>query len=634
MSICLIAGAQQRDLSKVTKAEVRPVAYGYQNAEQGITTPQGGDYLGGLYNRSGDILKTPISSSSNAYGIYTLDQTILTALPELNMVVWGNRAGGPMGATGNDLDIVYSTDLGSTWKNHTYINPQAGLMFRYPSTTVYNPAGNTDPANMYAIVSGPYTNSNGWAGEYFGSVKFDGTTDYHITYEPIQTGVYINHLNIGLTVTPNGNIHVASDRINGNATTNSPAGWEVLNGAFNQTTHMVDWDLPRTAVNPMLNDDNRIDASDLAFSPDGTVGYLLGTGIDPDETYNPYGMEWPVIYKTVDNGANFEKIQPFDFSTIGIFNELLFPTSANLDLVVPRWYNKWKGGNRANGTTVDKNGNLHIAGIVRGTISIHADSAGYFYTKEPIYIFDVFMNGDGTWNAQLIDSVRSETVPAENPFKLDWDQRIQMSRTDDGSKVFVTWADTDPKLWGGSVTSNLQPDIFTWAYDINTHKYTLAVNNTQMGDYWGDNLWMRTSKVVLESGSDYFVPISTSSPSAPGGTADNPMIHNYVSGIGFNEAEFTRVSVKDIEPSLSSISQNFPNPTNGMSQVNVNLKKAANVSLDVCNIMGQRVFEIPSAKLSEGNHILTINASNLSAGIYTYSVIVNGERSTRKMIVE
>lgn len=634
MSICLIAGAQQRDLSKVTKAEVRPVTYGQQNAESGITTPQGGDYLGGLYNRSGDILKTPISSSSNAYGIISIDQTVLTALPDLNMVAFGNRAGGPMGATGNDIKMVYSTDLGSTWNNFI-ISPVSGSMFRYPSATVYNPAGNTDPANMYAIISGPYTGASGWVGQYFGSTKFGGTEDVHITYEPNQSNIYINHMNNGLTVTPNGNIHVASDRLNGTETSYTHNGWEILNGVFNETTHMVDWVLPRTTIDPMLAEENRVDGTNLAFSPDGTVGYIVGTGVDPDLSYNPYGMEWPVVYKTVDNGATFEKIEPFDFSTIAIFNELLFPTRVNLDLVVPRWTNKWQGGNQ-NGTTVDKNGNLHIAGVVRGTISLdYVDSAGYFYTYEPAYIFDVFMNGDGTWNAQLIDSIRSEPVETANPFTVGWDQHIQMSRTDDGSKVFVTWADTDPALWSGSVTTNLQPDIFTWAYNMDDHKYTLAVNNTQLGDYWGDNLWMRTSQVVLKSGSDYFVPISTSAPTVANGTADGPMIHNYVSGIGFNEADFVIQKVQNVTPeNNASVSQNYPNPCNATTQINLTLNKAASVSVEVYNLVGQKVIELPARALSAGNHVLDINAANLNAGIYTYSVIANGERVSRKMSVK
>ena len=83
-----------------------------------------------------------------------------------------------------------------------------------------------------------------------------------------------------------------------------------------------------------------------------------------------------------------------------------------------------------------------------------------------------------------------------------------------------------------------------------------------------------------------------------------------------------------------SISQNYPNPFNGTTQVDVTLAKNAQVSLEVYNIVGQKVYEISARNLGEGVHPFQINAANLKAGIYTYSVIANGERTTRKMMVK
>ncbi|HLO91876.1 MAG TPA: hypothetical protein VK172_11995, partial [Lentimicrobium sp.] len=465
LGICLFAGAQTRELSKTYKAQVRPVDMGINNPE--INANQtGGEDFGGIINRSGDILKTQISSSSNAFGIFSVDQTVLTTQPALNTVTFGCRAGGPMGATGNDLRVAYTSDLGATWTNYV-IAAATNKNFRYPSVATYNPQGNTDPANMYAIFSGPYTNASGWEGQFWGSVKFDGTTDKNVTYEPNAASIYLNHMNIGLCATPTGNIHVASHKLNGTSAAYTEEGWEVLNGVFNESTKTVDWDLPRVAVNPApLGDDNRMDASSLVFSPDGSVGYLLGTGVDLDQTYNPYGVEWPIVYKTTDHGQTWEKTEPFDFSTIAVFNEMLYPTIANLDFVCPRWYNKWVGGNRGNGATVDMNGNLHISGIIRSTNSIHPDSLNYFYTLEPQLIFDVYMKGDGTWDAMFVDTVRTEVVDDTDPFGMGWDQRIYMTRSDDGAKVFTTWTDTDPLLWGGGMTTNLQPDIFIWGHNM------------------------------------------------------------------------------------------------------------------------------------------------------------------------
>ena len=71
----------------------------------------------------------------------------------------------------------------------------------------------------------------------------------------------------------------------------------------------------------------------MVYSPDGSVGYLCGTGIDTDPDYNLYGVEWPIIYKTTDYGVTWEKIPPFDFSQIGIFQDSLSSTNANPNLL-------------------------------------------------------------------------------------------------------------------------------------------------------------------------------------------------------------------------------------------------------------------------------------------------------------
>jgi hypothetical protein len=628
LSVGLLAGAQQRNLSNIRKAEVRPIDQGFNHINE---TSVQSTYTGGeIYNRSGDLLKTNIASSSNVYGIFSYEQRVVSAQPEAGMVFFGNRAGGPLGATGNDIKVAWGANESATWSNYV-ITPETGFNFRYPSTVVYNPAGNTNPANMVAIVSGPFTDAAGWKGQFFGSVKLDGQNK-NLTYQNNEPNIYINHLNIGLNVTKNGHAHVASQRLNGTSASYLSAGWEVLNGAFNAETSQFDWE-PIVQVQPALLEDGRIDASSLVFSPDGSVGYLLGTAVDADPDYSPYGLEWPVVYKTTDNGETWEKTEPFNFSEINTFKENLYPTRADLDLVVPRWYNKWVGGNRNNGATVDIHGNLHIAGIVRSTNSVHPDSLSYFYTEEPVLIFDVFMNGDGTWNAIFVDSVRTEVVDDTNPFGMGWDQRIQMSRTSDGSKVFVTWGDTDPATWGINFETNQQPDVFTWGYDVTSNLYTLPVNVTALTEYWGENFWMHVSDMVIQNGSKYHIPVSTS---VPGATQDNPLTHQYLSGVYFDESDFILLGSNKTEKPAGrlQVSQNYPNPFNGSAEVVVSLVSPAGVSLKVYNLLGQNVLEVTERRLGAGSHILSINASSLKAGVYSYVVTAGNERVTKKMIVK
>ncbi|MHC1708292.1 MAG: T9SS type A sorting domain-containing protein [Bacteroidales bacterium] len=94
------------------------------------------------------------------------------------------------------------------------------------------------------------------------------------------------------------------------------------------------------------------------------------------------------------------------------------------------------------------------------------------------------------------------------------------------------------------------------------------------------------------------------------------------------------VSVNEVPSAITSVSQNFPNPFNGSSNVIVNLSKASQLGMEVTNFLGQKVYEIPSTPASSGYHTLTIDASNLLPGIYMYTVKAGSQTITKKMIVE
>jgi len=96
-------------------------------------------------------------------------------------------------------------------------------------------------------------------------------------------------------------------------------------------------------------------------------------------------------------------------------------------------------------------------------------------------------------------------------------------------------------------------------------------------------------------------------------------------GIGVDEAELI---------DESNVSQNFPNPFSTVSTVNVKLEEAANLSLVVTNMTGQKVIEMNKGQVAAQNHTFTIDASNLQSGIYFYTVTAGTSQVTRKMIVE
>jgi hypothetical protein len=93
-------------------------------------------------------------------------------------------------------------------------------------------------------------------------------------------------------------------------------------------------------------------------------------------------------------------------------------------------------------------------------------------------------------------------------------------------------------------------------------------------------------------------------------------------------------AINDVPSVITAVSQNYPNPFNSTSTIIVNLNKTSKLGLVVTNLMGQKVFEVPSAPASSGYHTFTIDASNLDAGIYMYTVKAGAQTITKKMIVE
>ena len=88
-------------------------------------------------------------------------------------------------------------------------------------------------------------------------------------------------------------------------------------------------------------------------------------------------------------------------------------------------------------------------------------------------------------------------------------------------------------------------------------------------------------------------------------------------------------------PDDFQLEQNYPNPFNPSTKIKFFLKESGKVSLDVYNVLGQKVDEMINEELSSGFHDAEFNANNLSSGIYIYRLNVKGKfTSVRKMILE
>jgi hypothetical protein len=79
----------------------------------------------------------------------------------------------------------------------------------------------------------------------------------------------------------------------------------------------------------------------------------------------------------------------------------------------------------------------------------------------------------------------------------------------------------------------------------------------------------------------------------------------------------------------------FPNPTNNSASVSFMLSDPAVIRIYVCDISGRIVEKERSFESSAGSSSYTVNSEQkLQRGIYFVNVSVNGQKFTRKLLIE
>jgi len=95
----------------------------------------------------------------------------------------------------------------------------------------------------------------------------------------------------------------------------------------------------------------------------------------------------------------------------------------------------------------------------------------------------------------------------------------------------------------------------------------------------------------------------------------------------------TSVDDDNTIPVEYSLSQNYPNPFNPSTRISFSISQQTHVSLKVYDVLGREVAELVNKEMSAGFYKVDFDASNLSSGIYFYSLKANEFFKTRKMLL-
>lgn len=86
-------------------------------------------------------------------------------------------------------------------------------------------------------------------------------------------------------------------------------------------------------------------------------------------------------------------------------------------------------------------------------------------------------------------------------------------------------------------------------------------------------------------------------------------------------------------PQVFVVSQNYPNPFDKQTSVLIYLRAESDVNVTVKNSLGQTVNAFTVNNLMAGNHEIVIDGSELSEGMYYYTIETSANSVTRKMQV-
>lgn len=82
-----------------------------------------------------------------------------------------------------------------------------------------------------------------------------------------------------------------------------------------------------------------------------------------------------------------------------------------------------------------------------------------------------------------------------------------------------------------------------------------------------------------------------------------------------------------------SLSQNYPNPFNPFTTISFSIPAKGIVELNVYNILGEKVATILNEELSKGIYTYNFDGSQLSSGVYVYTIKVNNFNAAKKMLL-
>ncbi|MCB9211656.1 MAG: T9SS type A sorting domain-containing protein [Ignavibacteriales bacterium] len=172
-------------------------------------------------------------------------------------------------------------------------------------------------------------------------------------------------------------------------------------------------------------------------------------------------------------------------------------------------------------------------------------------------------------------------------------------------------------------------DIISYGSE-KTYKIEIEyVSEDKISSFSNDNVVLTansTQKIVPNWEKTGDLEISVYVDEGNDGTIDDTLeVKNQVTGV--EEEHGSTI------PTEFRLEQNYPNPFNPNTSIRYSISNENNVILKVYDILGKEVATLVNERKSSGYYVVNFDASNLTSGIYFYTIRAGSFSETKKMLL-
>jgi len=629
-----------------------------------------------------------LGSSVNPLSIAAPGRNYVSVVPSLNTVAFirrggANDPGGTTNAPQNRLYFDYSTQGGSAgwqlsrgplWTDENYTSfptysTTNNFGARYPQGALWNPSGNTDPANSIVIGVGAIldgTNGN-WGGQGRGWKKLTSTGPWKEAYWP--SGDVLHYISDAMEVNGNGDIFITEPEIDvaSLAFTDKILIYKYSYNSTNQSfdSTLITLGFPNEGGDYATSVGNTV----ISFAPDGQTGYLALSGYninyDSTNTYIAY------ISKTTDGGTNWSAFKPInvnfksdEFASPDLdgFRENMLGNYVHFtaDGLVPaqrgdEYSHRVDYMLKDFDLAVDQNGYAHL--LAQFCVTSFGDTM----MNDPGQF--IFYPGYGSWMTDIFIKDLSDTARGIHLGSTDnvrgcfgdcsgtansitEDNRPQVSRSADGSVISFVWFATDevahPQL---TDQTNSNPDLWMRNLKVTGQGQYKLIDRPRNMSKGSDNdgliICGSVAPLMLNRPNGFAVAATAATLAQTTTISPWPTQHYFITGLNVvtdsitTEIPLLPKIVKNA-PLVSNSGNSIklivaPNPGKGIFAATVLSKENGKANFRVINTLGQIVME-SEINIQAGENKIPFSLTTQKSGLYFVTVAQKGSKSSFRLI--